>query len=26
VYDRAGRNAGVDAAGFEVAHGTFTGW
>ena len=26
VYDRPTRNAGVDAAAFEVAHGTFTGW
>ena len=26
VYDRPTRNAGVDAAAFDVAHGTFTGW
>jgi hypothetical protein len=26
VYDRTTRNKGVDAAAFDVAHGTFTGW
>lgn len=26
VYDRPGRNQGVDAAGFDVAHDTFDGW
>lgn len=26
VYDRPTRNAGVDAAAFDVAPGTFTGW
>jgi hypothetical protein len=26
VYDRSDRNKGVDAAGFDVAHGTFAGW
>ena len=26
VFDRPTRNAGVDAAAFDVAHGTFTGW
>jgi hypothetical protein len=26
VYDRVHRNQGVDAHGFDVAHGSFTGW
>ena len=26
VFDRVIRNQGVDAAGFDAAHGTFTGW
>ena len=26
VYDRVHRNQGVDAQGFDVAHGSFTGW
>jgi hypothetical protein len=26
VYDRVHRNGGVDAQGFNVAHGSFTGW
>ena len=26
VYDRIHRNKGVDARGFDVAHGSFTGW
>ena len=26
VYDRVHRNQGVDAQGFNVAHGSFTGW
>lgn len=26
VYDRVHRNRGVDAQGFDVAHGSFTGW
>jgi hypothetical protein len=26
VFDRPQRNTGVDAAGFDAAHGSFTGW
>ena len=26
VYDRVHRNQGIDAQGFNVAHGSFTGW